>query len=121
VHPLLFDQNHFLPGILKLITENTLFSGAALSVRMLESINVIDLNSVSFDANYNLVSGPKKNASPGPISPSHFSMNLEFPEIDPISMETFYHWISETNSQELDRYTDASFLPIFSSFTLHLH
>ena len=41
-------------------TENTLFSGACLSVRMLESLNVIDLNSATFDDDYNVLSGPKK-------------------------------------------------------------
>ena len=41
-------------------TENRIYSGACLGIRMHESMNAIDLNASSFDSDYNHSFEPKK-------------------------------------------------------------
>lgn len=84
-------------------TENKLFSGACVSLKVLDSLNGIDLNSTAFEAEYNTKFEPKEVATQGRICASHWSLNLDHPEIDSSVSKAFYDWLACTTSYELER------------------
>lgn len=94
---------HFSPNISP-TTENKMFSGACLSIRMLDSLNGIDLNASSFEADYHNTSQPKKIALRGPFSLSHWEMNLKLPVIQQEVVTEFLEWLLNTNSKKLQGY-----------------
>lgn len=85
-------------------TENRIFSGAVVSLRILDSMNGIDLNASTFEDEYNAMTGPKKITQSGSFCSSHWSMNLEHPEREIIVTNAFLDWLSSSSSNELDRY-----------------
>jgi hypothetical protein len=94
---------HFSPNVSP-TTEIKMFSGACLSVRMLESINGIDLNASSFEAEYNCTFPSKKIVCSGPFSLSHWEMKFELPDIEQNIVDGFFDWLRTTSSKELERY-----------------
>lgn len=84
-------------------TENKIYSGACISIKMLDSLHGIDLNASTFEAEYNSTSQPKKVALPGPLSLSHWEMHLKYPDIELQVITGFIEWLSTTTSHELKR------------------
>ena len=102
-------------------TENRIYSGACLGIRMHESMNAIDLNASSFDSDYNCSFEPKKKtAHPGCFASSHWSMKLKHPEIDPFISNEFFQWLSTTSTKDLDRYIFFLLKHIIAIFTCKL-
>lgn len=70
---------------------------------MLESMNSIDLNASTFEAEYNNYQA-KKLVCAGSLSLSHWEMDLNPGDIEPNVFNDFYKWLLTTSAKELDRY-----------------
>lgn len=83
--------------------ENKLYSGVDLALKTLGTINTLDLNARSIDAEYSISPAPKKNPQLGRLAKSHWSMGRDHPLIDSSITHNFFDWFSTTNSEELNR------------------
>ncbi|RLM70166.1 hypothetical protein C2845_PM17G08400 [Panicum miliaceum] len=84
-------------------TENKLYAGVDLSFKMLSTLQTIDLNVRSFEAEYNNSPIKKKNANLGSLAPSHWALGLDHPHKDSYITHPFFEWLATTNSGELHR------------------
>lgn len=92
-------------------TENKLYAGVDLSLKMLSTIRTIDLNAKSFEAEYSCSPIQEKNAHGGSLAVSHWALGLDHPPIDTATAHAFFQRLSSTNSGELHRYMHIFFLP----------